>query len=711
MTPGAWLLLALLAVLCTGAGWRRLRARAGRSAASPPAGPPPGVLDRIGAAVLATDPGGRLIYLNADAVRLTGLDPEAALHQPLAELLPGLSPDPESVAPSARTLRLPGTAGGEVEWETRALPATDGGAGGLVWVFRHAGDPGPVERQLRLFARVFEHSADAIMVTDGEGRIVRVNEAFTRITGYSPAEVLGRNPRMLQSGLHDEEFYAGFWNALRKEGTWQGEIWNRRKNGEIYPQWMSIGTLDAEAGEVVHFVAIFTDITDKKRSEDTIHYLAYYDGLTSLPNRPLFEEKLVQALRDGQRNGRWVAILYLDLDRFKDINDSLGHASGDRLLRSVATRLLETVRNNDVVARLGGDEFVILLSDLADGNAAGRAAATVARKVIAALADPFNLEGHEVLVTASIGVALAPQDGEDAGELIKNADTAMYQVKSSGKGHYQFFSREMNLAIRRRLRLEHSLRKALEHDEFHLVFQPQVSVRQGTVIGMEALLRWRQPHGEIIPPGEFIQLAEETGLILPIDEWVLRRACAQARSWVDAGIRDFRLAVNLSGRQFHRRGLILLVGRILSEIGLEPRYLELEITEGSVMADIDRAVEVLRGLRQMGVRLAVDDFGTGYSSLSYLRRLPIHTLKVDRAFIREIATSAQDAAIVEAIIRLGHSLGLQLVAEGVEQPEQLSVLEDQGCDSVQGYLLSRPLRAADATSLLTSGRMPQTGAR
>ncbi|RCX33294.1 putative bifunctional diguanylate cyclase/phosphodiesterase [Thioalbus denitrificans] len=711
MTPGAWLLLALLAVLCTGAGWRRLRARAGRSAASPPAGPPPGVLDRIGAAVLATDPGGRLIYLNADAVRLTGLDPEAALRQPLAELLPGLSPDPESVAPSARTLRLPGTAGGEVEWETRALPATDGGAGGLVWVFRHAGDPGPVERQLRLFARVFEHSADAIMVTDGEGRIVRVNEAFTRITGYSPAEVLGRNPRMLQSGLHDEEFYAGFWNALRKEGTWQGEIWNRRKNGEIYPQWMSIGTLDAEAGEVVHFVAIFTDITDKKRSEDTIHYLAYYDGLTSLPNRPLFEEKLVQALRDGQRNGRWVAILYLDLDRFKDINDSLGHASGDRLLRSVATRLLETVRNNDVVARLGGDEFVILLSDLADGNAAGRAAATVARKVIAALADPFNLEGHEVLVTASIGVALAPQDGEDAGELIKNADTAMYQVKSSGKGHYQFFSREMNLAIRRRLRLEHSLRKALEHDEFHLVFQPQVSVRQGTVIGMEALLRWRQPHGEIIPPGEFIQLAEETGLILPIDEWVLRRACAQARSWVDAGIRDFRLAVNLSGRQFHRRGLILLVGRILSEIGLEPRYLELEITEGSVMADIDRAVEVLRGLRQMGVRLAVDDFGTGYSSLSYLRRLPIHTLKVDRAFIREIATSTQDAAIVEAIIRLGHSLGLQLVAEGVEQPEQLSVLEDQGCDSVQGYLLSRPLRAADATSLLTSGRMPQTGAR
>ncbi len=711
MTPGAWLLLALLAVLCTGAGWRRLRVRAGRSAASPPAGPPPGVLDRIGAAVLATDPGGRLIYLNADAVRLTGLDPEAALRQPLAELLPGLSPDPESVAPSARTLRLPGTAGGEVEWESRALPATDGGAGGLVWVFRHAGDPGPVERQLRLFARVFEHSADAIMVTDGEGRIVRVNEAFTRITGYSPAEVLGRNPRMLQSGLHDEEFYAGFWNALRKEGTWQGEIWNRRKNGEIYPQWMSIGTLDAEAGEVVHFVAIFTDITDKKRSEDTIHYLAYYDGLTSLPNRPLFEEKLVQALRDGQRNGRWVAILYLDLDRFKDINDSLGHASGDRLLRSVATRLLETVRNNDVVARLGGDEFVILLSDLADGNAAGRAAATVARKVIAALADPFNLEGHEVLVTASIGVALAPQDGEDAGELIKNADTAMYQVKSSGKGHYQFFSREMNLAIRRRLRLEHSLRKALEHDEFHLVFQPQVSVRQGTVIGMEALLRWRQPHGEIIPPGEFIQLAEETGLILPIDEWVLRRACAQARSWVDAGIRDFRLAVNLSGRQFHRRGLILLVGRILSEIGLEPRYLELEITEGSVMADIDRAVEVLRGLRQMGVRLAVDDFGTGYSSLSYLRRLPIHTLKVDRAFIQEIATSAQDAAIVEAIIRLGHSLGLHLVAEGVEQPEQLSVLEDQGCDSVQGYLLSRPLRAADATSLLTSGRMPQTGAR
>ncbi|MDD3449177.1 MAG: EAL domain-containing protein [Gammaproteobacteria bacterium] len=708
MTQSAWLLLGLLAVLGTGAGWRL---RAGRPAAGPTAGPPPGVLDLIGAAVLATDPGGRLIYINADAARLTGLDPGAALRQPLAELLPGLPPEPASVAPNARTLHLPGTGGGEVEWEIRALPAADGGDGGLVWVFRHAGDPRPVERQLRLFARVFEHSADAIMVTDGEGRIVRVNEAFARITGYAPAEVLGRNPRLLQSGLHDEEFYAGLWGALREKGTWQGEIWNRRKNGEIYPQWMSIGTLDAEAGEMAHFVAIFTDITDKKRSEDTIHYLAYYDGLTSLPNRPLFEEKLVQALRDGQRRGRWLAILYLDLDRFKDINDSLGHASGDRLLRAVATRLLEAVRNNDVVARLGGDEFVILLSDLADGNAASRAAATVARKVIAALADPFNLEGHEVLVTASIGIALAPQDGEDNGELIKNADTAMYQVKSSGKGHYQFFSREMNLAIRRRLRLEHCLRKALEQGEFHLVFQPQVSVREGAVIGMEALLRWRQPHGEIIPPGEFIQLAEETGLILPIDEWVLRRACAQARSWVDAGIRDFRLAVNLSGRQFHRRGLILLVGRILSEIGLEPRYLELEITEGSVMADIDRAVEVLRGLRQMGVRLAVDDFGTGYSSLSYLRRLPIQTLKVDRAFIREIATNAQDAAIVEAIIRLGHSLGLQLVAEGVEQPEQLSVLESQGCDSVQGYLLSRPLRAADATALLASSRMPQAGAR
>jgi diguanylate cyclase (GGDEF)-like protein/PAS domain S-box-containing protein len=711
MTQSAWLFLGLLALLFAGAGWRRLQTRAGRLSARAHSGPPPGVLDLIGTAVLATDPDGRLSYLNADAIRLTGLEPGSALGQQLAGLLPGLPPDPNAAASTVRTLHLPGTAGVEVEWEVRNLPATDGGAGSRVWVLRHAGDPRPVERQLRLFARVFEHSADAIMVTDGEGRIVRVNEAFTRITGYSPAEVLGHTPRVLQSGLHDEEFYSGLWKALRGEGTWQGEIWNRRKSGEIYPQWMSIGTLDAEAGEIVHFVAIFTDITDKKRSEDTIHYLAYYDGLTSLPNRPMFEEKLVQALRDGQRNGRWLTILYLDLDRFKDINDSLGHASGDRLLRSVATRLLETVRNNDVVARLGGDEFVILLSDLTDANTASKAAATVARKVIAALAEPFNLEGHEVLVSTSIGIALAPQDGEDTGELIKNADTAMYQVKSSGKGHYQFYSREMNLAIRRRLRLEHSLRKALEHDEFHLVFQPQVSVREGTVIGMEALLRWRQPHGEIIPPGEFIQLAEETGLILPIDEWVLRRACAQARSWVDAGIRDFRLAVNLSGRQFHRRGLILLVGRILSEIGLEPRYLELEITEGSVMADIDRAVEVLRGLRQMGVRLAVDDFGTGYSSLSYLRRLPIHTLKVDRAFIQEIATSAQDAAIVEAIVQLGHSLGLQLVAEGVEQPEQLSVLDAQGCDSVQGFLLSRPLRAVDATDLLASGRMPQAGAR
>ncbi len=679
-----------------------------------------GTLAALGDGVLRADLHGHVSYLNPTGERLTGRRLSTVLSRPVDEVL-SLGDPPSGPPPAhpvrrsleegrlvheAGPLRLLRPNGSSVEIECTASPAYDehGVINGVVALFRDVAERTSIDQQLQLFARIFENSAEGIMVTDARGEILQVNNAFSRITAYNPEEVIGQTPRVLRSGLHDANFYDNLWSQIQSEGKWEGEIWNRRKDGELYPQRISISAIGGQPGQPSHFVALFKDITEEKRSEDTIHFLAYYDGLTSLPNRQLFEERLVQALRDAHRRGHWVAVLFLDLDRFKDINDSLGHASGDQLLRAMAGRLLDAVRRNDVVARLGGDEFVVLLTELTNGAVASKAAATVAQKILRSVQAPFQLDSHEVQVTTSIGISLAPQDGETQGELIKNADTAMYQAKGGGKGQYRFFSREMNEAILHRMQLEQSLRKALERDEFYLEYQPQVHTSDGTLTGVEALVRWRLPDGQVVSPGKFIQLAEDTGLIMPLDDWVLRHACAQAHTWYEEGKRGFRVAVNLSGRQFHRRNLILQVGRILNETRLPPEYLELEITERSVMADMEGAVEVLTALRQMGMHLALDDFGTGYSSLSYLRRLPIHTLKVDRSFILDIAARGREASIVSAIVELAHSLGLEVVAEGVEETDQYAILREQGCDAVQGYLVSRPLDPEAIAGLLAAGR-------
>ena len=443
------------------------------------------------------------------------------------------------------------------------------------------------------------------------------------------------------------------------------------------------------------------DITERKRAENEIQQLAYYDMLTGLPNRTLLLDRLSQAIAQAHRDGRLVAVLFLDLDRFKSINDTLGHLCGDLLLKAVAKRLLETVRESDSVARIGGDEFVIVLTAIAHEDDVS----DIAGKILAALSAPVQLGNHEIFTTASIGISLFPMDGDDVHALLKNADVAMYKAKEQDRNNYQFFSIEMNIKVVERLMLETSMRKALDRSELSLRYQPQVDLSTGRLIGVEALIRWQHADLGRITTDTFIPLAEETGLILSIGEWVLSTACAQNRAWQDAGFAPFRVAVNLSARQFKQKNLVETIERILAESRLDPQYLELELTESTIMGNAEEAVHTLRRLKEMGISLAIDDFGTGYSSLSYLKYFSIDRLKVDRSFVRDISVNADDAAITTAVIAMGHSLNLKVIAEGVELEDQLDFLRSRGCDEVQGFLLSRPLRAEALTELLKMRRL------
>ncbi len=555
------------------------------------------------------------------------------------------------------------------------------------------------EERLRLSAAVFENTTEGVMITDRAGHIIAVNNAFTDITGYTQEELLGKTSAVLRSGRHDEAFYSAMWGEIQENGSWQGEIWNRRKNGDIYPEWLSISTVKDEQGRVSHYVGVFSDISAMKESESRLDHLAHHDPLTGLPNRLLLNARMEHSLARARRNHSQLAVLFIDLDRFKYINDTLGHPIGDLLLQGVAQRLTACVREEDTVTRLGGDEFTILLEELADS----RHASTVAQNIIASLAERFMLQGHEVYVTCSIGISLFPNDGEDITTLFKNADSALYRAKEEGRNNYQYYVEELTTRAMERLAMENSLRHAVARNELVVYYQPQVDLYSGRIIGMEALLRWRHPDLGLVSPGAFIPLAEETGLIVPIGEWVLRTACAQLKQWIDEGLPKIRVGVNLSSRQFNLKNLAEIVAGILHDTGLDPACLELELTENLIMQDAEHTVVVLERLKALGVQFSIDDFGTGYSSLSYLKRFPIDRIKIDQSFVRNITSSPEDAAVSQAIISLSHSLNLKTIAEGVETPEQQEFLRSRNCDEIQGFHFSRPVPNEEMHRMLLEG--------
>ncbi len=552
------------------------------------------------------------------------------------------------------------------------------------------------EESLRLAAAVIQSTHDAVMITDLSSRILSINPSFTEITGYTEAEAIGQTTQLLYSQRHDAEFYQQMWTSVQELGYWQGEIWNRRKNGELYPEWLTLSMVRNEKGQVVNHVGVFSDISQVKRAAAKLERMAHYDALTNLPNRLLLQSRLEHAIDQARRNGHALALLFLDLDRFKQVNDSLGHAAGDELLNIVATRLRTRLRDVDTLARVGGDEFVVLLESLGHADEA----VNVAQTLIELLKEPIVLSGgRDVYVGASVGISIYPEDGNSAEQLIRNADTAMYQAKEGSRGTFHFYTEAMTRRVEHRLELERRLRRALSQGEFLLHYQPLVSVSDGHCIGVEALVRWNDPDTGLVYPGQFIPLAEETGLILPLGEWVLRTACQQMRTWRNAGLALNALAINLSPAQFKQSDIHTRIAACLAETGLPPSCLELEITESAIMEQGPDAVLKLAALKALGVRLAIDDFGTGYSSLAYLKDFPIDKLKIDKSFVRDILDNAAAAEIAAIIIAMAKALKLESLAEGVEQEAQLEFLKSRGCDACQGYLFSRPM-PADAISAI-----------
>lgn len=546
------------------------------------------------------------------------------------------------------------------------------------------------EEQLRLAAKVFSSTTEAILITDAGNRIVAVNEAFTSMTGYALDEVKGRNPSVLSSGQHDAAFYREMWKSINECGVWQGEIIDKNKSGKFFYKHMAINVVKNEQGEISHYVSISSDISERKEYDKNVHFLAYYDVLTGLPNRTLLRDRLGQMIASAHRDSMQFALLFLDLDRFKYINDSMGHSVGDRLLQSVAQRLQACVREGDTVSRIGGDEFIVLLREVDEAGVA-----LVADKLLKTLATPFDLGGQVISTYASVGIALYPRHATEIDVLMKHADAAMYNAKESGRNNYKFFTPEMNFRANQVFSMEKDLRVALEQDQFSLVYQPQVDLASGKICGAEALIRWKHPEKGFVSPAEFIPVAEETGQIVAIGEWVLRTACWRIAAWQKQGLPEFPVAVNLSIRQLRQPNLAALIESVLRETGLPPACLELEITEGIMMGDTNTAMDFLTRMHQLGVQMSIDDFGTGFSSLNYLKNLPVHKLKIDQSFVRDIETDQSDAAIVRSIISLGHRLDLKVIAEGVETLEQLDFLRIRGCDEVQGYFFSRPLAADD----------------
>jgi diguanylate cyclase (GGDEF)-like protein/PAS domain S-box-containing protein len=633
--------------------------------------------------VIVLDRNARILFANPAAQDMLGRPFEYLQGEPFA--FPVVSGEKAEI-----TLRRPdGTLvvaemrSAETEWYK--VPAT-------VIAMHDVTEQRHAEEQLRIWATVLERSGELIFVTDAQRRIIAVNRAFQAITGYTADEALGRDPHFLASGLEDKTFYREMWREINETGHWQGEIRDRRKSGEVLPLWLAV-TSAGETQENRHFIAIGLDMSERKAAEERIQFLAFHDPLTGLPNRILFKDRLMLAAVHAQRANLRMAVLFLDLDRFKNINDSLGHDAGDELLQQVSDRIVGCVRRDDTVSRQGGDEFLILLCLVREPQDA----AQVAGKILEELALPYDVSGTEVHISGSIGIAMFPEDGIDPETLVRNADAAMYYAKERGRNNYQFFVADLNQRISERLSMETALRHALERGEFELYYQPQINVLTNELEGVEALLRWRH-EGSLIEPKIFVPLAEETGLIIPIGEWVMREACRQADDWRRAGMPAVRVAINLSAAQFRQRGAFERLREILTEGCDDPHSLEMELTEGTFMQEAESSLHTLRALKDTGVGLAIDDFGTGYSNLNYLRRFPVDRIKVDQSFVRDLATDPIDRAVTEAIIALARSLHVDVVAEGVETDEERRLLEERDCKVFQGFLFARPLPAAAMTA-------------
>jgi diguanylate cyclase (GGDEF)-like protein/PAS domain S-box-containing protein len=563
-------------------------------------------------------------------------------------------------------------------------------AAGSIWVYTDITEKRQHEAQLMLAERVFAHSSEALLITDRAGVIINVNRAFTQITGYTRQEAVGQTPRILKSNRHDEAFYRAMWTSVTEKGSWEGEVWDQRKGGEIYPKWLSITVVRDSHGDILNYIGCFSDITERKAAQEKIEYLAHHDALTSLPNRLLLRDRFAHALKQIRRSGRSLAFMFLDLDHFKRINDSLGHRVGDDLLIAVVKRLRSGLREGDTLSRQGGDEFILILNDI-DGK---ESAAKVAEKIISSLNQSFQIGIHSLNTSVSIGIAIAPVDGDDFDSLLQKADTAMYVSKESARGTYSFFHQSMDDLAKRRLDLSNSLRRALSADQFRLVYQPQVYADSGRVFGAEALLRWHPDDRAPISPTEFIPLAEEIGMILPIGEWVITQACEQARRWRDDGL-NCRIAVNVSGVQIYRDDIVAAVQRASQSAGISPELIQVELTESTLIEDSLLVQDAISGLKAIGASVAIDDFGTGYSSLAYLKRFRVDKLKIDRSFISDACVNEESAAMTRAVISIAHSLNMRSIAEGVESPEQLAFIRQAGCNEVQGFYYSQPLSTTD----------------
>ncbi|CAA7620516.1 EAL domain-containing protein [Magnetospirillum sp. UT-4] len=546
-----------------------------------------------------------------------------------------------------------------------------------------------IEAEMRLAANVVRNTSEGVVVTNGDGIILSVNPAFTDITGYLESEAIGQTPRILRSDLHEDGFYADMWKCLKEAGEWQGEVWNRRKSGEVYAQWLTISPIPGANGRPEQFVGLFSDLTELRRKDEQIRHYAYHDPLTGLPNRLLLQDRLSHAIEVAKRERTRLAVLFIDLDRFKIVNDSLGHDAGDTLLVEITGRLKDGLRRSDTIARLGGDEFVVILTGFT--NAAE--IADIAAKIISSVERPVAVKGHSVNVGASIGISLYPQDGEDGAILMRSADTAMYGAKNAGRSTFSFFDASMNGAALERLELEEALRRAIERGEFALHYQPKINLDAGLAVGAEALIRWHTPDGRTVPPTQFIPIAEETGLIEHIGEWVIEEAVRQIADWRRRGLGELKVAVNVSARQFHNGLLPDRISAVLDKHGVPPSALEVELTESTVMADPDSTIRQMGRLRTIGIEVSIDDFGVGYSNLSNLKILPLGTVKIDRSFVTGVATHPHNAAIVEAIIGLAGALGMKVVAEGVESDADEAHLVARKCHIAQGFKYAQPLPA------------------
>ena len=690
------LLLMLLAVVLLIRSKRRVAAALRERAA---------MLDSLGEGLYVIDRQGHCEFINPVALEILGLTRQEIVgkdqHRLFHHHRPDGSPYPNSECPIYLTLHDGRKRRGE-EWFFRkngegfpvrysVTPLRDRRNEGAVVAFHDISDSRKADEQMRISAIAFE-TQEAMLVTDAAKRIIRVNRAFTEITGYTVDEVIGQTPAVFKSGHHEYGFYGEMWASLKAHGNWRGEIWNRRKNGEVFPEWLSITAVRNAEGQISHFVASYLDLTQRKEAEEQIQFLAFYDPLTHLPNRRLLNERLEKALLAGARHRRYAALLFIDLDNFKMLNDSMGHAIGDLLLREVAQRLSNSIRANDTVARQGGDEFVILLEELSqDIHGAIAQIKLIAHNMLEALDKPYQFGDVSYHCTASIGAVPFMDTGETVESLLKSADMAMYKAKAAGKNALRFFDPSMQTEIEQRATVERELRNALQAGQFELYFQPQVD-SAGSVFGAEALIRWHHPGRGLVGPDEFIRIAEESRLILPIGQWVLTQACRQLALWQkNPDTAHLTLAVNVSALQFRDSDFVNSVARAIAESGAPGSRLKLEITESLLLEDIVSTIEHMRPLKEkLGVGLVLDDFGTGYSSLSYLKQLPLDQIKIDRSFVRDINSDPNDAAIAETIIALGHFFNLTIIAEGVETPAQRDTLIICGCKAFQGFYFGKP---------------------